>query len=64
MDANYGVLLQGNGSGDFTYVPQELSGFKIQGDVRSVIQLDDRILFGLNGGPVITYQKHSKQKAL
>ncbi|MEZ4899420.1 MAG: VCBS repeat-containing protein [Saprospiraceae bacterium] len=64
MDANYGVLLQGNGRGQFKYITQDRSGFKIQGDVRQVIKLGDQLLFGLNGGPVLSYRLNPKHPAL
>jgi hypothetical protein len=35
MDANYGQLFQGDGKGNFKYIPQIESGLKIIGDVRS-----------------------------
>jgi hypothetical protein len=46
-DANYGVLLKGNGKGGFQYVDQLQSGLKITGDVRSMISIDKYLLFGL-----------------
>ncbi len=55
-DANYGVLLKGNGKGDFKYVPQGTSGFYLTGDVRSVIQLKDQLIFGINQKELKTYQ--------
>lgn len=58
-DANLGILLKGNGDGSFEYVPQTVSGFRIMGDVRSVIKLDDRLLFGIRGGRIITYQQQT-----
>lgn len=39
MDANFGVLLQGDGKGNFTYVPQEQSGLNIQGQIRELLPL-------------------------
>jgi hypothetical protein len=54
-DANYGVLLQGNGKGDFTYIPQQQSGFHLQGDARSVININNTLLFGINQQPVKAY---------
>jgi hypothetical protein len=56
-DANYGMLLQGNGEGDFNYVPQHRSGFKLTGDIRSLLDLNDTLLFGINGQPIEAYQK-------
>ncbi len=47
-DANYGVLLRGDGKGHFSYVPQQESGFHITGDVRSVLAIGQHLLFGIN----------------
>lgn len=55
-DANYGVLLKGDGRGNFSYIPQQLSGFKLRGDVRSVLSVGDKLLFGINQQPVKAYQ--------
>jgi hypothetical protein len=55
-DANYGVLLQGNGKGEFAYVPQKKSGLKIKGDVRSILPVNNTLLFGLNQGAVQAYK--------
>ena len=47
--ANHGVLLTGNGKGEFSYVPQNKSGLKINGNVRSAALLNDKkILLGIN----------------
>jgi hypothetical protein len=56
-DANYGVLLKGDGKENFTYVDQQHSGFKLKGDVRSAIKVDNSYLFGVNGVGIITYKK-------
>jgi hypothetical protein len=55
-DANYGVLLKGDGKGRYTYIPQQQSGFALQGDVRSVISINNFLLFGLNGGELTAYK--------
>lgn len=55
FDANYGVLLAGDGKGNFTYINQMESGFKIRGDVRSCVQVNNKILFGLCGQQLIAY---------
>jgi hypothetical protein len=55
-DANYGLLLQGNGQGGFHTVPQYRSGFKLKGDVRSSIVLEDMILFGINNQKIMAYK--------
>ncbi|HEX5168385.1 MAG TPA: VCBS repeat-containing protein [Cyclobacteriaceae bacterium] len=55
-DANYGMLLQGNGKGGFQYIDQSKSGFRIRGDVRSVMQINKILLFGICEQPVVAYQ--------
>ena len=55
-DANYGILLQGNGKGGFTYVPQTRSGFEVKGDVRSILQVNNTVLFGINQQAVKAYK--------
>lgn len=56
-DANYGLLLKGNGKGDFTVVPQQEAGFQLMGDVRSVLPLGNTLLFGINQQQVRAYQR-------
>jgi enediyne biosynthesis protein E4 len=53
IDANYGVLLAGDGKGNFKYVPQTESGLKIKGCVRDMIRIktkknDNILMLGLN----------------
>jgi hypothetical protein len=47
-DANHGILLKGNGKGKFDYVPEQQSGLKIKGDVRSVITINNTLFVGIN----------------
>ena len=61
FDANYGVLLAGDGKGRFRYINQNESGFNVWGDVRSCIQLKDKIYFGINGRKMVAYAQ-TKQK--
>lgn len=56
-DANYGVLLQGDGKGNYRYVSQQRSGFKLNGDVRSVLQLNNTLLFSLDQGRLKAYKQ-------
>lgn len=56
-DANYGVLLKGDGHGGFTYVEQPLSGFHLRGDVRSVADWRGTLIFGVNGEGIRAYHK-------
>ncbi|GAB3643133.1 VCBS repeat-containing protein [Spirosoma arcticum] len=55
-DANSGVLLRGNGRGGFTAVPQAESGFRLSGDVRSVLSVGNTLLIGINQQPIRAYQ--------
>jgi enediyne biosynthesis protein E4 len=54
-DANYGVLLHGNGKGGFTYVDQRRSGFNLWGDVRGVEKLNNVLLFSMDRGLLKAY---------
>jgi hypothetical protein len=56
-DANYGILLKGDGKGHFQYAPQLQSGFKLWGDVRSVIEINHTLLFGINQIGVKAYKE-------
>ncbi|SHN17361.1 FG-GAP repeat-containing protein [Cyclobacterium lianum] len=51
-DANFGTVLTGDGTGNFSYLTQRYSGLSIKGDVRSILSLNDKVLFGINQGPV------------
>lgn len=63
-DANYGVLLKGDGKGNFAYVPQNISGFKLKGDVRSVTKLNNKLLFGINQQDIKAYELNKQWKPL
>ncbi len=62
FDANYGVLLQGDGKGNFTYIKQTESGFNIWGDVRSSMQIKDKIYLGINGKNLSVYSLNKNAK--
>lgn len=55
-DANYGVLLKGNGKGDFEYIDQPSSGLQLKGDVKCILKIDNTLLFGINEKPVTAYK--------
>lgn len=55
-DANYGVLLRGNGKAAFEYVSQHESGLELRGDVRSALVMEDKLLFGVNRGAIQAYR--------
>jgi len=58
-DANYGTLLKGDGKGSFKYIPQLQSGFSLSGDVRSVIQLNNTFLFGINQRKIKAFKNNA-----
>jgi hypothetical protein len=57
--ANHGILLIGDGKGNFSYVPQMQSGLNVRGVVRSMLQIktgnEVSIFFGMNNAPAISY---------
>ena len=58
-DANHGVVLLGDGLGNFDYLPQSKSGLDIKGDVRSILQIDKQLLFGINQKGIKAYKSLS-----
>jgi hypothetical protein len=56
--ANHGVVLTGDGKGNFEYVNQQRSGLNLRVDVRGLQVLNDSLLvIGVNNKPVITYSR-------
>ena len=55
-DANYGVLLKGDGKGGFTYIAQQQSGFNLWGDVRCVLNINNMLLIGINQKQLKAYK--------
>lgn len=55
-DANYGMLLKGDGNGSFEYIPQYESGLTLGGDVRSFVSVGDMLFAGINRGAVQAYR--------
>jgi hypothetical protein len=55
-DSNHGVVLLGDGQGEFQYLPQSQSGLDIKGDVRSILQIDEQLLFGINQKGIKAYK--------
>ncbi|GEO22624.1 VCBS repeat-containing protein [Cyclobacterium qasimii] len=56
FDANHGLVFLGDGKGDFEYLPQRFSGLNLKGDVRSILAIDDLLLFGINQKMIKAYQ--------
>jgi hypothetical protein len=59
-DANYGVLLKGDGKGGYTYIAQRQSGFDLWGDVRGVLKINNTLLFSMDENRLKAY-KQEKQ---
>ena len=55
-DANYGLILRGDGQGGFKAVPQKEAGLRLQGDVRSVVALQNKLIVGVHQQAVKAYQ--------
>ncbi len=59
MDANYGQLFEGDGKGNFRYIPQAVSGLSLVGDVRSMKIMDIQgyrfLLAGINNQGIVSY---------
>ncbi|WP_337044345.1 VCBS repeat-containing protein [Emticicia sp. 17c] len=54
-DANLGLLLKGNGTGQFNAITQKNSGLGIAGDVRSMININQLLFVGINQQPLKVY---------
>lgn len=59
-DANYGVLLKGNENAAFEYIPQRKSGLQLRGAVRSVLEVNNHFVFGVNKNALSVYRMSSK----
>jgi hypothetical protein len=61
-NANHGVVLLGNGKGDFRYVTQTASGLSIRGDVRSLQKIKtgktQSIIAGVNDNNALMLQQN------
>jgi hypothetical protein len=51
-DANHGMILTNDGKGNFTYVSQLKSGLNVNGDIRSLVVLNNQVVVGLNNGNI------------
>lgn len=56
FDANYGVLLLGDGNGKFRYLDQSTSGLDISGNVRSALWIENTLFLGIYGRPMRTFE--------
>ena len=60
IDANFGELFKGDGKGNFSAVPQTISGLSITGDTKSLqlvkIKEESFLLVGVNNVGILTYK--------
>ncbi|RFS14522.1 VCBS repeat-containing protein [Emticicia sp. C21] len=54
-DANFGLVLKGDGTGQFSTLKQQQSGLNVKGDVRSILAVNNLLLFGINQQALKTY---------
>ncbi len=57
-DANLGLVLAGRGAGTFEALSQPISGLNLRGDIRSIITVNNMVLFGINQQGIKTYMFH------
>ena len=59
-DANRGFVFLNDGKGNFTYVPQSISGLNLSGDVRQLLFISSndqtRLLVGETGKAIKSYK--------
>jgi hypothetical protein len=59
IDAGFGVLLKGDGKGNFQYVPQLNSGLSVKGCIRDIIKVkgknSDHLIFAINNQEPLIY---------
>ena len=59
-DASYGLMLKGDGTGNFAVVPSQQSGIHVKGAVRDIITLQtgkkNLILYACNNDKLFIYQ--------
>nr|WP_290939187.1 hypothetical protein [Haliscomenobacter sp.] len=61
-DANYGLILKGDGKGGFSSIPQKQAGLRLLGDVRSVLNLGGSLMVGINQQPIKAYKFQNKPR--
>ncbi|TAG61521.1 MAG: RNA-binding protein, partial [Runella slithyformis] len=58
--ASSGILLHNDGKANFSYIPQQQSGFRLNGEVRSILLIKNEVLFGIYQQPLKSYvYRHS-----
>ena len=63
-DAFNGLLLLGNGKGDFKTVRTSESGFYVPNDGRDIVKWNDRIVVGQNAGEILMFELNTSTNEL
>jgi hypothetical protein len=65
INANFGQVYAGDGRGNFQYIPQNESGLRFLGDVKSMLPIKmahlDILMVGINNQGVVSYLLNSSQ---
>lgn len=56
MDANFGQVFINNKNGSFKYLPQNLSGLNLRGDIKDLQMIGNQIVVGINNGKLGLYK--------
>ena len=56
-DANYGMIFLGSQEREFLWVPPTQTGIHVDGEVRSIAQLNERLLFARNDDSVAVFER-------
>ncbi len=60
-DANHGLIMLGDGKGNFKTMGKQDSGLSISGDVRSIQKIDNRLVFLVKEKGILIYGLHSSK---
>ncbi len=59
-DASYGAFLAGDGHGKFDYIPAKESGFRLEGEIRDIIEIntskDNLLIIGRSNDPLQVFK--------
>jgi enediyne biosynthesis protein E4 len=63
-DASYGVFMKGKGKGVFSVVPNRKISLKLDGQVRDIVPVQDRLLVARNNAPLQVYRRSYQKPTL
>lgn len=59
-DANQGILVKNEKNGKLSAVSQTACGLDLKGDVRSVVEINEQLIFGINQQPLVAYKMNKE----